>query len=184
MRALADQGLGITPGYYMSAAIADQPFCRAAPAAEHFPAPEWASSWTGCGGASSTDECSGGQLCAPNPPDGAYPRLCIARAGARSCPAAFAQRLELYTGWSDDRSCSACRCDAENAECEGELLWGGCDSGSIVAVPVHQPCNNAAYSSLGRWKPAGVTADCAISGGGLVEGTASPTGHTTVCCRD
>ena len=126
--------------------------------------------------------CGGGQVCAP--PVAAS--RCAMFDGAHPCPPNTTASY-WYTGASDGRTCSSCRCDAANgASCSGLSLSVGSDYSCSMVTQTVGPGQRKCYPGAGVNSPglvfsgAPTTPTCA--GSSTVSGTIAPTGMKTVCC--
>jgi hypothetical protein len=112
--------------------------------------------------------------------------LCIYQVGDVACPSTgYTQKSLVYTGFTDDRGCSACGCDP--TACTGGNVTvspnATCGGGVPNAVPVACRFDGIPptfpYSAQITTAP---TAGTCNPTGGQPGGAAVPTGATTVCC--
>src|SRR5262249_24073179 len=118
---------------------------------------------------------------------------CVAQPGDIPCPQPFdTNRLVVYGGVSDTRSCSACAC-APNVTC-GDLTLFACSncagSGSDLAVvplagcaATDEWCSGFDVFGTVRAYEQAITVGSCIPSGGLEGGALTPSSATTICCE-
>ncbi|MEO7032800.1 MAG: hypothetical protein ABI548_03135 [Polyangiaceae bacterium] len=149
--------------------------CTKTPGTVTRPVPTWQAQARLCGGfAQSRGQCGVSNLCFPAL--GEPERVCISRAGALSCPAAYPSRQVLYTAFKDTRDCS-CTC-TPNVTCS-DLPQVGISTQLCGGTTMNLGCagyNSPLYLSLSP--PASTTATGSVAPSGTVE----PDSALTVCC--
>jgi hypothetical protein len=148
-------------------------------------APTWGSSRKFCKVRSVGAGCPATYVCVP-----AAPNHCVLAAGARTCPALYARDGgSWYTGFSDNRACSACACGSQTpGSCTAlrAQFYGGATADCTAAVNVASSSNT---------KICNIAANCPSAGFGgtpsppscpavtaLTGGAATATGEQTLCC--
>lgn len=129
-----------------------------------------------------TGGCSGSSSCAPNV-TGAY-AICVQKAGANACPAAFPKGRRGGTTATDTRACSACTCAA--SPCSVDIkLHDSMNCGSTKATfKTSAACTkitNAAFSARGS--EATATGGCTVATPPQQTGALTFVGESTICCK-
>ncbi len=148
----------------------------------------WAMNVVACGSNQVPTPCSTG-VCAPDPTGTAF-QLCIYQDGDTTCPAGpYTVKISMDTGFTDDRGCSPCGCDAPSAKCSGGSASissdATCSQGALTVVP--SGCIPFGSQTTGPYyaqlvtQPTPGTGLCTPTGGAQI-GAANPTGPTTLCC--
>jgi len=126
--------------------------------------------------------CQDEHACVPN-------GACVAFEGDVPCPPHLPERALTHAGADDQRTCSACACDA-SASCSGGSLVlhdnDDCTDDAAPAVVDSATCVDVSplmddNSGAGALVPAVLTGSC-TSSGGVGSGSVSPTGPSTLCC--
>jgi hypothetical protein len=129
--------------------------------------------------------CADGMVCAPRP-DAPY-KICVAVQGTATCPAGYANKLNVYESFNDTRSCSDCNCGAPaNVACSGQIGFfsdPSCGGAPFATLPVNNMCvglTNGTIPGAGRYTSATI--------GACTPGPVSPTGNVTInpitmCCQ-
>ncbi|HMJ56934.1 MAG TPA: hypothetical protein VK540_32925 [Polyangiaceae bacterium] len=145
--------------------------------------PTWGSSTKFCAAASSSSTgCSAGNVCVPKPTGLA----CLLAAGPVSCPGGFTPQ-NLYTGYSDTRVCS-CSCTASGGNCNDVVinitgtLAPTCDdfTGAYLGAGA---CGTTQYTQFGYKFSGSPTNPTACTTANDQQGSLTPTGQQTLCCR-
>ncbi len=130
-----------------------------------------------------TGLCEFHSFCAPS--TGAP--VCIAIAGAQSCPSGF--KTMFATGATDTRDCSTCTCGTTAGNCTGTMTlttMGGCTNGNQTfaydggCIP-GTVGSGWDHAQLGPGTPTG---ECHVADAGSPIGTVAPTNPITVCCQN
>jgi len=147
------------------------------------PAPSWATTTTFCqANATSAGGCGAGLACVPKPAG----QACLVTDGAGvACPAGFSGQT-LYTGISDNRTCTTCNCTATGGTCASINIdvSQGCDGSAAASVDGAVRCGfgtgvaNFSYMFNGAPTP---PSSCSITS--TVQGTVLPASPKTMCCR-
>jgi hypothetical protein len=134
--------------------------------------------------------CAAGEVCAPVPPSGF--KLCSTYTSVTSCPTGLTP-FELYTSYTDNRSCSSCSCGATtNLSCtmDGARFYTGsnCSGSSCEISTGCAGCNlgngtGDTNSMQGVWTTNGKEASCTVTSQSTASGAVTPTGGTTTCCQ-
>jgi hypothetical protein len=74
--------------------------------------PTWSRTLTACPTPTALEGCSGGKVCRPRPPAPFEGRVCVAKPGDQTCPAVFTEKHLAQGSYDDERSCTACSCNA------------------------------------------------------------------------
>jgi hypothetical protein len=166
--------------------------CKAAGGAPTVKPPTFAMQAALCAPETTGGGCTAG-VCIPQVPTGYGSGVCIYQDGDVACPTGpYAQKTLLYSGFADDRSCSACACGAPSGgTCPASVLlfeymppFAGCAfpgpslaaNGTCVATGIEV---GGFTLELGGAPSGG---GCAASGGSPI-GTTTATMPTTVCCE-
>jgi hypothetical protein len=136
--------------------------------------------------------CSGGGLCVPGQP--ASSSVCVMKPGTETlCPPGYPSGPQVfYTGVDDTRGCSACTCGSPSgATCAigspaiDAFVTPPCTATPNLTLTAPSPCTalgGALFMELVSQPMVSGQGTCAVSGGGMPSGAATPTGATSFCC--
>jgi hypothetical protein len=180
---------GLAPAYIGINSVASGGTCAPTLQAPMVQPASWGAHVVGCSFAPVPVSCGSGGTCAPNPSGPNPLKLCIYQDGDKICPAPYAQqKIVIYSGFTDSRSCSACGCGVPQAKCAGGMVTISPNMGCTQGVPNTVPtdCVDDGISPTNPYY-AQVTVAPTATGmcqafGGSSFGSATPTGPTTVCC--
>lgn len=136
----------------------------------------------GCAPPAPTSSCAGG-ACYPTT---AHP--CVYVAGSASCPSDYPDKNEIYTTLTDSYTCTQCACTADGVTCNPtlSLYYDTLCTNHVANLTLDGtclPCGGGANSAkiVATGTPSG--GSCSVSSGGVLMGSASFSGETTVCCQ-
>lgn len=142
----------------------------------------WTTTRLTCGGATSTESCSGG-ACFPSA--SAFGSVCISQNADVSCPSTFPNRSSFFRGVADTRSCTACGCFTQGHSCEIEIQV--CSLGFYDVTLSTDLGNEACLTSSDGDGVTLLSTSVAPGGtcsttGGVAQGSAVPINPVTLCC--
>ncbi len=167
-------------GMYVASNGACTPHGTAKPSAA-----AWGKSRKFCSAGSVGAGCSPGYVCVPR----AAPNYCVMALGAKSCPAGYTRDPgPWYTGFSDTRTCSACRCGTQSpGSCSPLQVAFYFGSTTTCSAGIHRglssntnncsfggPCGSAGFTGT----PTAPVCPAVSSPGGAL----TATGEQTLCC--
>ncbi|GEM_PF-3972169 len=150
------------------------------------PAPEYESRTLVCAGATDLGGCTSGSVCVPEPDLPFQSGYCVWREGDVQCPlnSSYSQRSVDYTGFDDERECTACGCGSLGGECsdvqiqlKSEPDCGGLDGGVVTegsCVSATQAVDSGVFTYA-------VDPSCPVTGGEL-DGEVLELQPHTICC--
>lgn len=128
--------------------------------------------------------CNGGAVCTPKLGT-SFQAACVIQSGDVACPAGpYSVKVTTYSGFNDNRSCTACTCGSASGTCNSEVvLVDSCNPIPFLHKRVSPgECSTALTVSSGYLRhntdPQG---SCPASAPGTT-GEAKPTGAATLCC--
>jgi hypothetical protein len=142
----------------------------------------WDTTELSCGGAVTTQACSGG---ACYPELGGFGKLCISALGDLACPAEFSERTLYHQTIADNRDCTPCICDPQGQACQMEL--GICSVGNfdVTLQEGEEIClNSSDGDGVSLITAVVVNQGTCAAAGGTATGAAVPADPITVCCLD
>jgi hypothetical protein len=142
----------------------------------------WDTTELSCGGAVTTEACSGG---ACYPELGGFGKLCISALGDLACPGEFPGRTLYHQTIADDRDCAPCTCEPEEQACQIELEI--CSTGffDVTLQEGDDIClNSSDDKGVSLISAVVVDQGTCQTAGGTATGSAVPAGPVTVCCLD
>ncbi len=156
-----------------------------------FPAPTWTTSSRTCAYSGPMDPggCTNNAQCISKPA-APFGGVCVAQLGDLACPAPYSTKHLYYSGFTENRSCTACTCNSPTGgTCNTGTLNYYSDSGcntKITTTPFGA-CVNFSTGNLIHGVDTGPfslgSAGTCTSSGGAPQGSATPSGPTTVCCK-
>ncbi|WP_172304750.1 hypothetical protein [Pseudenhygromyxa sp. WMMC2535] len=128
-------------------------------------------------------------LCAPVPASPLEPGVCIWKAGVEECPAgSYSNKVEIYGGIEDSRSCEGCDCGDPVGECTATINLQELDDNDCVGLFTvsAEDCtpSDTADVELATFNPGEPEASC--DGEGVAEqvGEVAASEPYTLCCTD
>lgn len=159
----------------------------------------WSYRVDACSLESNKGGCESGKICMPQRSPDLLERVCIRRNEKADCPDNWPFQILAYDdhGWSDDRKCDPCTCDASSIKCaSGRYTFfddNGCspqgdapiivDSNicTKVSTLLDGPSSGPTWSIKGTSpQPSGVC----TPGGGASTGSVHTSQPVTFCCQD
>ncbi|MBK9264931.1 MAG: hypothetical protein IPM54_34760 [Polyangiaceae bacterium] len=134
--------------------------------------------------------CGPASACVPEAPANAS--MCIRQNGDQSCPVGWPSKVVAYEGADDNRSCSACACNASPTCSGGSYTFYDADECIDSGMDPPITVNNMACVDLSQLLDGGtwsVRANLPVPGGsctptgGNSTGSVTPTGAVTFCCE-
>jgi hypothetical protein len=153
------------------------------------PTPSFATSTSFCKAARVSDVgktgCAAGSVCMPKPATGGS---CVLLADAGACPAGTKASMVVYAGIQDNRTCAACSCTLQGANCDNLVVQMGSDySCGVDMEDIKGGARNCMPTqTTGVYVPGyhltGTPTNGTCNPASGLSGPLTPTGGRALCC--
>ena len=177
----------ISGGAYFSMWQTGQTNCQADKITT-IPEVQWDGMVSSCSGAlQGEEECEGGGFCTPLAPPGYDQQLCVFAQGPGECPEGdFSEKLTVYSGADDTRTCGVCWCGKGAATCEATLdtfATSDCTGAVQANVVANVACDEAAAGAGSVQVNFTGTESCPVETPPEANGEVAAGGEFTYCCQ-